>query len=252
MSSNRNERRGSESSEEQGAPQDHFGEHIYARLLNSKKMLTAAQMDLLITTLRQEHPHHGRLLFVMRQVGLWLPVTLGLQIGDFARDQPIVHIARGWADQGMYPIPKKVGRGYFQQGDLCPTIRPVSPSVLDTVHEQISFLDVGGYPTGAHDWLFPGKTSGHPWNPGIFSQMVLQPALRQLQLPPVTPKELYFSIMRLRVEELVKALPEPSTIHPGSPCPTCGQDASQRLPGGTTPLCLDPIPHPSHYQRSTP
>ena len=162
--------RGAESPDEDATPHDHFGEHKQREIQKNATILTAAQLNLLVSAMLDQYPHHGRLLSVMTEVGLWLPLTLGLQIGDVDRTQSCVRIARGWSTTGVYPVPKRIGRGFFQQGDLAPTLVPVSANALKTIDEQVTFLRDHRYPTEARDWLFPGETSGHPWNPGVFSQ----------------------------------------------------------------------------------
>ena len=192
--------------------QDNFGCHKYERILHGRR-LTRAELDLLVSSLLEAHPSHGRLLDVMTAGGLWLPVTLGLQIGDLDVASLVFHLSRGWFDQGEYPIPNQ-DRGHFEQGVLSPTVVPVSTSVAETVVQQIAFLQARRHPTGDRDWLFPGKSSGHPWNPGVFSHLILQPAIRRIGLPPISPKDLYFSIMRLRIEELAQQIPETPATPP--------------------------------------
>lgn len=209
--------------------QDNFGRPKYERILQSTT-LTRAQLNRVVAALLEAHPHHGRLLFVMSAAGLWLPVTLGLHIGDLDVTQSVFHISRGWFDQGVYAIPGH-DRGHFEQGVLSPTEVPVDASVVDAVAQQVAFLTAHGDPTGDHDWLFPGETSGHPWNPGVFSHMILQPLLRRLGLPTISPKHLYYSIMRLRIEELDRQIPETPATPLSPPCPKpCCQLVTGHLP----------------------
>ncbi len=241
--------RGAESPDEDASPDDHFGEHKQRRIQKNATMLTAAQLNLLVATMLDQYPHHGRLLSVMTEVGLWLPVTLGLQIGDVDRTQSRARIARGWSATGVYPIPKRTGRGFIPQGELAPTLVPLSASALKTIDEQIAFLRDHRYPTEARDWLFPGEMSGHPWNPGVFSHMVLQPALRRLQLPTITPKELYFVIMRIRIEAVLQ---EKARVIVSQPSPACSDPGCPRRRAETphplnipTPLVPEmPCPQP--------
>lgn len=193
-------------------------------------------------------PHHGRLFYVMRHVGLWLPVTLGLQIGDVERDPSLIRVVRGWSDQGEYSIPRKDGRGFIQLGEHAPTRIPIGAHVLTRIDEQIADLERRHHPTGKHDWLFPGRSSGHPWNPGVLSHMVLQPALRKMGLPPVTPKNLYYSIMRLRVHETMMERATCVRVQPSPSCtdPSCPRQRSQSHPpsmGGPLIPDIQDLPH---------
>lgn len=237
-----------ESDEKRSGRQDNYGRHIYARLLEGKKLLTSVQLDALVTALLEDFPHHGRLLDVMRHACLCLPVTLGLQIGDLDRRQAIFRISRGWSDHGSYDIPKREGRGFIQQGDLAPTVVSVSARGMTSVQNQIVFLNSKGYPTGPGDWLFPGRSSGHPWTPGSFTQTILQPVLAHLELPSATQKDLYFSILRERIEGKVSELSQPVAASASPLCsdPTC----PRRLRHGaefldTTRLSPLTIPTPS-------
>jgi len=211
--------------------QDNYGEQIYLRMTTREKILTKEQLETLIRCLHESYPHHARMILLMREIGLWLSLVLALKIGDFAVPG-IVRIARGWSNDGEFPVPGYI-RGQFQQGILSPETLPVSSAAQAAVIEQIVYLKAKGFPTGPNDWLFPGRDTGHPWGPGAFYLVVLRPALRRGQLPEASPKELYFSIMRVLIKDLAatQAQTAPSQI----PCPACGQVIARPSPGGLAP-----------------
>ncbi len=216
--------------EESEGRHDNYGEQIYLRMTTREKILTKEQLEDLIGHLREHYPHHARLIFFMRHIGLWLSLGLGLQIGDFAVPG-IVRISRGWSERGEFPVPG-YERGQFQQGILSPEILPVSAAVDAVRFEQIAHLKEKGFPTGPNDWLFPGRNTNHPWGPGAFRYVVLRPALRQLQLPDVSAKELYFSMMRVLIQELAARQTHTAPSQPKILCPTCGQDVAKPSPCG--------------------
>ena len=230
--------------EEAGGPQDNYGEQIYLRMTQREKILTKEQLEVLIGCLHESYPHHARMILLMREIGLWLSLALALKIGDFAVPG-IVRIARGWSNDGEFPVPG-YERGQFQQGILSPETLPASAAAQAAVVEQIAYLKAKGFPTGPNDWLFPGRDTGHPWGPGAFYLVVLRPALRRGQLPEASPKELYFSIMRVLIKDLAatEAQASPSQI----PCPACGQVITRPSPGGLAPSIGSPSC--SHSERS--
>lgn len=219
--------------EESAGRQDNYGEQIYLRMTTREHILTREQLDALIGHLHEQYPHHARLIFLMREIGLWLSLGLGLHIGDFAVPG-IVRIARGWSDEGEFPVPG-YARGQFQQGIFSPAALPVPASAQVLVVDQIAFLDAKGFPTGPNDWLFPGRNTKHPWGPGAFRINVLRPALRNLELPDVSSKELYFSIMRVRIQDLAAMQAQRTASQPTSRCPTCGQDTPRPSSDGLPP-----------------